>query len=229
MIVTIHQPEHLPWTGFFHKMAQADVYVLLDTVQFTKNNWQNRNMFVDRMGDKFWITVPVLQKGHTQSTIKDILINPNVAWKRKYLARLESAYCKHPFFCDYFEGFKNIIEERETKLVDLNKKIIDWFRIHLDINTKIIWASELDTQGQRSELLLDICKQLGASSYLSGPSGRDYLDVKLFSDENISLDYHSFVSPVYPSLNFTPYLSTFDLLMNCGPQSRSYFPVPVLS
>ena len=82
MLVTIHQPEHMPWLGFFHKMALADTYVLLDTVQFEKNNWQNRNKFIDRSGNVYWLTVPVNIKGHLSNTINDITIEQTQPWQR---------------------------------------------------------------------------------------------------------------------------------------------------
>ena len=94
MIVSIHQPEHMPWSGFFHKMSLSDVYVLLDNVQYKKNNWQNRNRIVTRNGLQQWITIPVKLKGHMQTTIRDIKINDQEDWRRKYLGRINDSYSK---------------------------------------------------------------------------------------------------------------------------------------
>lgn len=219
MIVTIHQPEHLPWTGFFHKMAQADIYVLLDIVQFTKNNWQNRNKLVDPNGREFWATVPVLLKGHTSTTIRDIRIDNSQDWRRKYWARIEDAYRKHPFFNRYAREVHEIVMEPFDRLVAFNSRLIDFFRKALGIRNRLLMASDLRPSGKRSELLLDICRKLGAATYLSGPSGQDYLKKEIFQEAGVEIQYHSFAAPVYPAPRFVPCLSTLDLLFNHGPES----------
>ncbi len=219
MLVTIHQPEHMPWAGFFHKMAMADVYVLLDIVQFTKNNWQNRNRAMDRNGKWFWLSVPVLIKGHTDTTIRNIKIDNKQPWRRKYWGRLRNAYCKHPFFYVYEEELETILFSEHERLLDLNIDLIEFFRKHLGIKNKLILASALDVSGKRSELLSRICDATKASSYLSGPSGRDYLDLIFFKNRNIKVIYHEYHQIAYPAKYFEPGLSIIDLLMNCGEQS----------
>jgi len=215
--VTIHQPEHLPWTGFFHKMALADTYVLLDSVQFTKNNWQNRNRLIDNQGNIFWATVPVRLEGHINSTIADVEISSDVpAWRKKYWARLEQAYSKTPFYRQYEEELHEILFTEYIKLVDLNCRLIDFFRKELGINNRILRSSELSPEGKRSTLLLDICKKLNATVYLSGPSGRDYLEKEIFAEAGIALEYHEFHPPVYTAKFYEPGLSTLDILMNHG-------------
>lgn len=222
MLVTIHQPENLPWLGFFHKMNLADRYVILDTVQFTKNNVQNRNKIFSENNDFSWVSVPVSLKGHTSLTLKDTLISNenNPKWKKTYWGKIENTYRKHPYFKEYSEELKGIILEDCTKLVDFNMKIVQFFRDKLGINTEIIMASDLGVTGARSDLLLDICKKTEATTYLSGPSGRDYLNKEIFAESNIGLDYHQFNHPTYEAKRFVKYLSTLDLLMNCGPESR---------
>lgn len=217
--VTIHQPEHLPWLGFFHKMALADLFVLLDTVQFEKNNWQNRNKLVDREGKAFWITVPVNIKGHIESTINDICIENNQAWQRKYWGRVQSSYCRHSHFDKYSGKLESIFQASYEKLVDLNIALIDFFRTVLNIQTPLLRASDLGVSGKRSELLLDICLKTGASSYLSGPSGKDYLDLEVFKKHNVGVSFHEFKHPTYEAPHFVPYLSVLDLIMNQGENS----------
>lgn len=222
MKVTIHQPEHMPWLGYFDKMAKADIYVILDIVQYRKNYFQNRNKFIDpRTGDVYWLTVPVLLKGHTSLTIKDMQINNSQNWKRKYWAKLQDSYRKHPHFHPYSEEVYSILTEDWEYLAKLNLALIEFFRKHLNINNKLIRASELDIDGKQSELLLDICKKTKASVYLAGPSGRDYLDKNIFEKSGIDVEFHAFEHPVYPSVRFAPYLSTLDLLMNCGEKSAN--------
>ena len=137
MRISIHQPEHMPWLGFFHKMASCDVFVLLDNVQFKKNNWQNRNRIVEWDGSLVWLTVPVLIKGHMETTIKDIRINNEISWRRKYWGRLRGAYCKHPYYDMNEEVLEGIIFGEDTFLRNLNYRLILFFRKALGIKTKI--------------------------------------------------------------------------------------------
>jgi hypothetical protein len=211
----------MPWLGFFHKMDRADLYVLLDNVQLTKNGWQNRNRVVDRQGVVHFLTVPVVMKGHTNSRLLDIQIDNSQRWQKKYWGRLADCYRRHPYFSKYAPELEAIVLSGAELLVEFNCRLIDFFRNALEIRAPIIRASSLDVSGKRSELLLDICRKLGAATYLSGPSGRDYLDQEIFEEHGIAIEFHSFNHPVYPSLHFTPGLSTLDLLMNCGEESRS--------
>jgi len=220
MIVTIHQPEHLPWLGFFHKMALCDVYVLLDSVQFTKNNYQNRNRLIDHDGVVFWSTVPIRMVGHTDKRITDMELDNNQPWPRKIWARIVGAYRRHPYFNALAPELELIFMGGHTRLVDLNLDLIQHFRHQLGISVPMVRSSTMVVEGNRSELLLSICKSLGADTYLSGPSGRDYLDTALFSASGVAIDYHAFKHPTYSAPNFRPYLSTLDLLFNHGPKSR---------
>jgi hypothetical protein len=227
MRVTIHQPEHLPWLGFFHKMADCDVYVLLDSVQFTKNNYQNRNRLIDQNGTVFWSTVPVRMAGHTDKRIVDMGLDNAQPWPRKTWARIADAYHRHPHFNALAPELESIFQGGHVRLVDLNLDLIEFIRRQLGIDIPIVRSSTLDVQGSRSELLLSICKNLGADTYLSGPSGRNYLDTALFSAAGVVLDYHAFKHPTYLAPIFQPYLSTLDLLFNHGQKSREILGLPV--
>jgi len=220
VIITIHQPEHLPWIGFFHKMSLADTYVLLDIVQFKKNNWQNRNRIVNRNGEEQWLTVPVFNKGHISSTIKDTLINSHEPWQRKYLGRIQDAYCKHPYYFNYIDEIREIINKNHLTISTLNYDLICFFRKILGLQNRIVWASELKVEGKGSDLLLNICENLGATRYISGPDGKKYLNLNQFEKRQISVEYHNFTHPVYKSENFFPNLSTLDLIMNHGNESK---------
>jgi len=219
MIVTIHQPEHLPWLGFFHKILSADLFVVLDNVQYRKNYFQNRNRIFTPNGP-VWVTVPVRTKGHTSATIAEMKIAHNGGrWQRKYWKTLEQAYKKHPYYELYAPGLREILFGQWDLLADLNMALIEFLLQALGREVKMLRASHLGVEGTSSRLLLEICRQVGASTYLSGPSGRDYLDESLFHAEGIDVRYHDFQHPVYPQKgaeNFIPNLSVVDLLMNAG-------------
>ena len=221
MKISIHQPEHLPWLGFFHKMSKCDSYVLLDSVQFTKNNYQNRNRLVDREGNVFWSTVPVRMTGHTSKLICEMDIDNSQPWSRKAWARIVASYRQHPYFDRLAPELESLFSAKYGLLVDLNLALIEMFRRELEISVPMYRSSEMGISGSRSSLLLAICQALEADTYLSGPSGRHYLDVQLFQEGRVSVEYHDFLHPQYKAPAFRPYLSTLDLLMNHGPSSRS--------
>lgn len=219
MIITIHQPEHMPWPGFFHKMAMADQYVVLDHVQYKKGNYQNRNRLISKLGEMYWCSVP-LESGRYSDLImhKKISVAP---WRRKYLNRIADSYQGCLYYSEYYDDVSNIINSGHEYLVDLNLELINWFRGVLKIDTPMLRSKDLDVQGYRSELNLNICKELKATTYLSGPSGRDYLDYSSFKDAGVDIVFHDFVSPKYQSVHYKSGLSMLDVLMNCGPDSRS--------
>ena len=221
MIVTIHQPEHIPWTGYFHKMAAADSYVVLDTVQFTKNNFQNRNKIYCPNKGWTWLSVPVDLKGHTNTTIRDIQISTsNPKWRESYWGKIHSNYNKHKYYEIFKEKIKNIVYSDYQTILELNLLFINFFREVLDIDTPIFMSSELEVKGVKTDLLLNICNKMNATTYLSGPSGKYYLDKEIFSNANISLDFHQYTPPEYSSPDYTPYMSSLDIIMNCGYGSR---------
>lgn len=220
MIVTIHQPEHLPWLGFFNKMASAEIFVILDNVQYRKNYFQNRNRIRGSNGPQ-WIGIPVETKGHMDVNICDIKVaeKTNPKWKEKYLRTIEYGYCKHPYFKEYFSFFEQLMSGADTRLMDYNLKIIFHFAELLGLHPNFIMASSLGVQGSKTDLIYDICEKLGASTYVSGPSGRDYLNIDVFQKRGIEVVYNDFIHPNYKQHkeeNFTPYLSILDLFMNIG-------------
>ena len=221
MIVTIHQPDHLPWLGFFHKIAQADVFVVLDNVQFSKNYFHNRNKIRIKSDLGWcWITVPVsFNLGDKLNTIK--INDKTFRWKKKYWDSIHFAYCKAQFYEDYADKIKEIIFREHTLLSNMNMDLIFELMIFFGIKKKVILASEMNLKGTSTELLLDICRQLNARKYISGVSGRDYLDVRLFSNEGIGVEFQKFHHPVYEQIRkpFLPCMSAIDLLFNYGQNS----------
>lgn len=221
MIVTVHQPEHLPWLGFFNKVDQADMLVLLDVVQFRKNYFQNRNRIWGPQGP-VWLTVPVFTKGHMGRTIKEMTIDNKVDWRRKHFRTITQTYRNHPYRDLAWAFIADLHERPWDKLAELNRRIIDFLVVALGLSTNIVWASELDVEGSSSELLLSICQAVGADTYLAGQSAGNYLNAGLFAAAGIGVRQHRFVHPIYRQQGggeFQSHLSTLDLLINCGPTS----------
>jgi len=224
MIVTIHQPEHLPWLGFFDKVRQADMFVMLDHVQFRKNYYQNRNRIRSADG-AIWMTVPVLTKGHSSQAINQILINNQGSprWRGKCWTSLVQCYRNAPYWSSYGAEFERLYQKTWARLVELNEAVIRFLLDALSIKTRIIKSSEVNTEGNRGDLVLNICRQVGADVYLSGVSGKEYLSYEKFAAAGIQLRFQQFHHPIYRQLYepFIPCLSVIDLLFNYGPASMN--------
>jgi hypothetical protein len=218
MIVTIHQPEHMVWLGFIHKVLKADTFVILDTVQFRKNYFQNRNKIRSK-NDFDWLTVP-LSKASSKTLIKDIKISYDHGWEKTYLRKIYENYRKAPFFKNYYNTIEDIVHKKFESLVDLNLEILKNCFMWFNVKTEMVLASSLNLENVigGTEVNLQICKALDASVYLSGPSGKDYLDVNRFQEANIKIVFHEFSHPVYNQMYepFLPYMSAIDLLFNYG-------------
>jgi len=218
--VTIHQCEHLVWLGLLDKISKADIFVLADTFDFKKNYFENRNKIRTKDGWQ-WLTVPVEKENHTPINEVSIIYNEN--WQKKYLESIKYNYRNSPYFNRYYPEIEMCIMEKYGQTIyisDLNeillKLCLKWF----DINTPIILSSSMElTESLRSsERLLEICQKVGADTYLSGPSGKDYLDLSLFEKNNIKVVFHEFIHPVYKQQYspFIPGMSALDYLFNCG-------------
>ncbi len=214
--IGIHQPEFLPWLGFFNKISMSDKFVLLDNVPFRKNYFQNRNKIKGPNG-AFWLTIPLI-KHPSDQLIKDIKIDNSQSWQKNHIKSIEIAYKKAPYFERYFNQLCEIINKKQEYLIDLNGEIIRYFMAELGISTKLTRASTLDVSGHKSELLLNICKKMKADTYLSGVSGKDYLNQEIFRYDKIEIAFQDFKHPTYNQLwgEFIPKLSALDLLFNEG-------------
>lgn len=221
MILTAHQPAYLPWLGLFHKIALADMFISFDQVQYQPKDWNNRNQIKTQQGP-IWLSVPVLRKGYLEKTISDIEINNSEPWARKHLKSLQLAYAKAPYFNQYADFFQEIYSRRWERLVDLNEAMLRGFMEILDINVPIRSAGEWEFQGEKSDLVLDMCRQVGAHNYIFGAMGRDYAEMSSFEAAGISIHFQDYAHPVYPQLHgeFVSHLSIVDLIFNCGEESR---------
>jgi len=220
MIITIHQPEHLPWLGFFHKAYQVDHIVILDNVQFRKNYFQNRNKIRTKEGWQ-WITVPVSRSLDT--IIKDVLITDEPRWKEKWWNAVYLNYNSSKYFYDYEKQLHKILDSSTNNLCDLNVYLLKLIFKILGIKAQITMASELKVEGRSGELILDICKKVKAKTYISGISGKDYLDIKAFNDAGIDITFQEFHHPIYKQLYspFMPCMSVVDLIFNHGAESMN--------
>ena len=222
MIVTIHQPEHLPWLGFFDKIRQVNLYIILDHVQYRKNYYQNRNRVCGDRGAE-WLTVPVLTKGKLAQPINEVQIDNRSSprWKEKYWASIHQYYRKARYWSAHEEYFENLCETDWVRLVDINEAIIQYMLASLSINVRVMKSSEMNVEGHRGELLLNICREVEADTYLSGVSGKNYLDLDMFADAGIEVRFQEFHHPIYKQVYepFIPCMSAVDLLFNYGPAS----------
>ncbi|NWG87658.1 MAG: WbqC family protein [Hydrogenophilaceae bacterium] len=221
MILTAHQPVYLPWLGLFHKIALADMFISFNQVQYQPKDWNNRNQIKTQQGP-IWLSVPVLRKGYLEKTISDLEINNSEPWARKHWKSLQVAYAKAPYFKRYADYFQDIYARRWERLVDLNETMLKGFLDILGIPVPVRSAGEWQFQGEKSDLVLDMCRQVGASDYIFGAMGRDYADIAAFDAAGIKAHFQDYVHPVYPQLHgdFVSHLSIVDLLFNCGDESR---------
>jgi hypothetical protein len=223
--IAIHQPEFLPWLGFFYKMSLAEEYIVFDHVQFKKRYFENRNRIVSSQGAVSWVGVPVISKGRYIQAIKEVEIDNSHNWKKKLITTVEHYYSKSTYFKRYFEEFRTIIDDfNGNLLIDLNLSLIHFFRKHLHITCPMRFSSDILESGEErrgSDLILQLCLLANAQVYLCGPSGRDYLKLEEFSKSGIAIEWIDYQHPRYEQLSktFVPYMSTLDLLFNHGEMS----------
>ncbi|MEQ1575771.1 MAG: WbqC family protein [Vicinamibacterales bacterium] len=217
MTVVVLQPGYLPWLGFFDQLRRADVFVVYDDVQYDTHGWRNRNRIKTANGP-IWLTVPVRHSGLGQPRILDIEIDRRTPWARKHLASIRQSYAAAPYLRTCMPALEELLQRPWTHLVDLDLALVDLLAGWLGLTRRIERASRLGIEGGQNQRLLNICRHFGATTYVSGDAARDYLDVPLFEQHSIAVEWQSFEHPVYPQLHgaFVPYLSALDLVLNCG-------------
>ncbi len=220
MIVAIHQPNFLPWLGYFHKMTHSDVFVLLDSVAFSKNSYTTRSRIQTPQG-AHWLTVPV--KHSSGQLISETAINEETDWRKKHLKTLEANFAKATFFREVFDGLSaSYAASVGEGLSAFNMRLIRFVAEYLGITTRLVVGSSLNVTGQATDLLVAILKTLGGTTYLSGTGGSKYQSEEEYTRAGLVLRYSDFVHPTYPQLwgPFCAGLSCVDALFNCGPRSR---------
>jgi hypothetical protein len=222
MIISINQPAYLPWLGYFHRIAISDKHVILDGVQLEKNSFTNRNKVRTSQG-WCWLTVPVRTAGKFGALeIREVEIDNDRPWAKKHWATLCASYSKAAFFKAHAGFFESVYTRHWTKLHDLTWTITEYLLDALAIRTEIRFSSEIGVTGKKDELILNLCRDVGANIYLSGPLGKHYLRESLFQERGIAVQYHEYQHPAYKQVypGFEPYMTVLDLLFNVGPKSR---------
>lgn len=231
-VMAAHQPNFLPYLGFFDKMKRCDVFVIRDEVLFIKKEFHNRNRIRINGNDNInkpqakWIHVPV---HHKEDYIKHIEINHEakkreVTWNKELIREIKTHYEKTKHFEKTFPKLERIFLEKNKTLLELNMKIINLLKKEFEIETKVILASELElkpehhTRSEASQDLADICKAVGANIYLSGDGGRVYLNREPFKKQEIQIIFQEYKHPVYKQRypNFAPNMSAIDALLCTG-------------
>lgn len=221
----ILQSSYMPWKGYFDLIAQADVFILYDDVQYTRRDWRNRNR-IKTLGGLQWLTIPVAVKGRYHQRICDTRIQ-DPAWARRHWQRLSQTYARTPGFSLYRERLATLYStlEKESSLSRVNRACIETVCQILGISTPITWSMDYAVSGNPTERLVALCRQVGATRYLSGPSARDYLEPELFAAAGMELDYADYSAyPAYPqgAGPFEHGVSILDLLFHAGSDAPRY-------
>jgi hypothetical protein len=236
--IAIHQPQYLPWLGYLDKLDSADVFIFLDTVQFKKHEWQNRNRIRTKDGWQ-WLTVPIIDRFPEQ--IDRVEVNAKTDWQRKHCQALRQHYGSAPYWAPLGPELTALLQEPWARLRDLNIAVLDLLCRHLGIKTPRRLASTMEAREQPTDRLVDLCRAVGGTVYLAGQGavssedGAPYMDVGRFAQAGIAVQVQSYTHPQYPQRHqpFISHLAVVDLLFNCGPESlnvlrsgRCWLPTP---
>ena len=216
MRIAIHQPQFMPWLGYFDKLDKVDLFVLLDNVQFKKNEYQNRNR-IKTHDHWIWLTVPV--SFSFGDLVSGVQINNQQDWRRKHLQTLQTYYGKAPCYREYQPAFAELYGGVGGSLADLNMATIELIRKIFTIDTEIVRASDIPGLSEEpTARLLDICRHFKADTYLAGAGGKDYMECEKFKAAGLKLLFQNFVHPEYVQINgpFIPCLSALDYIFNAG-------------
>jgi len=221
MIITIHQPEYLPWIGFFDRINKSDIFVILDDVGYQKNGFINRNKIKTKDGWQ-WLTIPVKGRSFNKK-INEVLIDNGKDWQKKHISLLKDNYSKASYFKEYYSFLEKTFSKNWENISDLDIYLIKNITDFLEIRTKIEKASILGVESEKTNRLVDICKKFKADTYLSGPGGKNYMDLNLFKKQGIKVVFQEFSHPEYSQQfiekGFLHGMSVMDLLFNTGGKS----------
>ncbi|MBU1248402.1 MAG: WbqC family protein [Proteobacteria bacterium] len=218
MMVTIHQPDFLPWLGFFHRWQNCEKFIVLDDVQFIRRGWHHRDKVKFSTGVK-WLTVPVMKKGKFEQLIRDVRLEEGMQWRKTHLNTIRAYYGKAPGFDQHFSALEDIYQQKDKFLVDMNVKMLRYIATTLGLDAPMLFASELGCDQTATRRLVELTARVGGTQYLTGTGSREYLEETLFREREIEVVWQQFTHPVYPQLHgaFVPGLSVLDYVMNVQP------------
>jgi hypothetical protein len=222
--IAIVQSNYIPWRGYFDLINSVDEFVLYDDMQYTRRDWRNRNLIKSRNGP-LWLTIPVEVKGRYSQQIKDTVV-ADQEWPRGHWRSIVHSYSKANYFSDYQAQFEELYSGMQEKLLSqINYRFITTICRTLGIDTRISWSMDYDLAGDKTQRLVNLCKQTGATEYLSGPAAKTYLDEELFAREGIRVSYMDYSGypehrQLYPP--FEPKVSIIDLILNEGPDAKKF-------
>lgn len=226
MILVGHQPEYLPYIGFFAKAARADKFIFVDHIQFLKKSFQNRNKVRVAPGSEgwAWLTVPIITASKRFQKINEVEIDNSTRWNEKHWKTILLNYKNTPFFSVYKDFFEDLYAKKWIRLVDLNEEIIRFLFKAFGINIPVFSSSEYNFKGAKTDLLIEMCQELKAGTYLSGIGAKaaGYVEEDKFKARGLNHIFSDFKHPVYGQA-FKPFisgLSALDLLFNCGEDSK---------
>ena len=213
--ISIHQPNYIPWLGYFYKIDQSDVFVFLDDAQFSNEGMQNYHYIKTPQGS-YRLKIPV--NGKFGENINEIKIRDELGWKKKHLRTIEMNYKKAKHFEEVFSDYSSLLSDNYNDLSHLDISIIKHICKKFGMSTDFINSSQLELNTKREEKVLDICSALNSNIYYSGTGAKAYQDEENFNKRNIELRYSVFKPFEYPQLwgDFQSNVSIIDYLMNCG-------------
>jgi hypothetical protein len=220
--IAISQSNYIPWKGYFDLIQSSDIFVFYDSVQYTKNDWRNRNVIKTSNG-LIWLTVPVHQKTLNQAINTVEIVGPY--WAKKHWKAITQSYSKSMFFNQYSDYFADIYLREWLTLSMLNEELIVGICNLMGIETTFLRSEEFQLQGDKNQRLIQICKELNADTYLSGPAAKSYIETKRFEQAGVKLkwmDYSGYMPYQQLYGAYESSVSILDLLFNEGPNAIQY-------
>ncbi|MBQ5735098.1 MAG: WbqC family protein [Lachnospiraceae bacterium] len=218
-MLTIHQPNYWAYPGLIGKIMRSDKFLYLTKVQFDKSSWQNRNRIRVKEGWKY-ISVPVENKGKDGQLIADVKISNMTNWRNQHLNAIKFAYQKAPYYDEYFPFLKELYSKKWSELQELDIFITNFVLKELESKTEILYDRDFNFEGEKNELLIDICHKLDEKEYMSNKGSENYVDIEKFNESGIQHIYINYDGAEYSQVydGFEPGLSVLDMLLNCGPE-----------
>jgi len=222
--IAISQSNYIPWKGYFDIINSVDLFVIYDDSQYTRRDWRNRNLIKTAKGLS-WLTIPIKTKGNYEQKISEMQI-ADPTWRKTHWERVKQQYKKTPYFEYYYHTFEDVyLKQTELNLSAVNYNFILLINRILGINTEISWSREYELHGNKTEKLMGICRQVGASEYVSGPAGKSYIDLDIAKKSGVNITWQDYSNyPEYRQL-FPPFehrVSVIDLILNEGPNAHKF-------